>query len=208
MQLTDSGRAYLEAAGRWVQGDVAYFDPSRAAPPLETRAEPETADAAPTGPQGGGLQAPEIPLILLSLVVLVGAGVFFWRNRGSVAVSFRRSADNPSRPKAKPAMAVATGNETAPLAGILSQKNRQTALILLARRVLDDVVAANDLLLQDSWTARDAIRRLPAAQNHLDALKALVLAAEGAQFGDRPVSDAEFDAHLEGVRPLLHRQAA
>ncbi|MEM9197087.1 MAG: DUF4129 domain-containing protein [Pseudomonadota bacterium] len=220
--LTEAGQAYLQAAGQRVQTEVTYFDPRRAAPSFEAQARPEAApatDASDTAAntEPGGLFS-ILPfstiVILLSLTALAAIGFLFWRQSGGVTVSFRRTADGArrvgaTRPKGSAARpsgpTLATPDH---VAAILAQPNRQRALILLAQRALADAVAAQGLLLQDSWTARDAVHRLPADHRHRDALTALVLAAEAVQFGDRPVSEGDFAVHVDAVKPLFQELSA
>ena len=79
----------------------------------------------------------------------------------------------------------------------------QEALITLARRALNITVSAHSILIQRSWTAREALAHVPSSQTHREALTSLVLASERAQFGDQPVTEEEFQRHLENVQPLL-----
>ncbi|MEL6236698.1 MAG: DUF4129 domain-containing protein [Pseudomonadota bacterium] len=131
-----------------------------------------------------------------------------------MAVSFRRAADSArrvgaTRPRGSTARAAGPSLATPDhIAAILAQPDRQRALILLAQRARADVVAAQGLLLQGSWTARDAVHRLPADHRHRDALTALVLAAEAVQFGDRPVSEGDFAVHVDAVKPLFQELSA
>ena len=62
--------------------------------------------------------------------------------------------------------------------------------------------------MQQSWTLRDALRRLPGGQAHLAALRDLVALSERVQFGDRDVSEEEFAAHVAAIDPLLRGTSA
>ena len=91
----------------------------------------------------------------------------------------------------------------ADLTAILQTSDRQRALVMLAQTALVRTVAANGVLLQPSWTMRDALRHIPAEQTHLEALRSLVATGERVLFGNREVSEVEFQAHVAGIRPLM-----
>ena len=86
---------------------------------------------------------------------------------------------------------------------ILRMRDRRQALVQLARNALTATVAANGILMQRSWTARDALQRIPETQTHLAALRALVLSSERVQYGDREVSEDDFRTHVDNCRQLL-----
>lgn len=202
LQLGPAGQGYLDAAGRRVSTDAAYFDPTRTAPSLETDVTPQDARANDEGATSSGGAG---SVFITFCAALLGVITFlFWQNGSGLSVSLRRDLSNPRRRRPdEPRRGEAHLQESEDLRTILSIKDRQAALILLARRALAATVAANDLLLQSSWTARDAFNRVPKSQPHREALRDLVFAAEGAQFGDRPVDEPQFQAHLERIRPLL-----
>lgn len=209
MQLGPSGEAYLRAKGRGVNADVGYYDPTRAVPPLETRqrvtrqAEEERERSQTTLDRS---------VMTLITVVVLGIVVFlFIRFGGSMSVSLRSQAEDVARDEKR-----ARGSKAGPLDAenlqpirqILRNPDRKMALILLARALLVQVVEANGLLLQRSWTARDALRRLPKTQPNLLALQNLVLASERVQFGDRDITEDEFTQHVQDITPLLQRGSA
>ncbi|MEM9044589.1 MAG: DUF4129 domain-containing protein [Pseudomonadota bacterium] len=203
LRLGPSGQEYLEAAERRVSAGVAYFDPSRVAPNLETDATPQDTAKDQAFSEVSSSQL-EFIFTVACLIVLGLIGFFFWRNGSAISVSFGRDIKNPGRQR----ISSDQENSLDPASlqdfqTILAEPDRQLALIQLARRALALAVASNDMLLQASWTARDAFNRIPPSQNHREALKELVFAAEGAQFGDHPVDEAEFTAHLDRIRPLL-----
>nr|WP_237693212.1 DUF4129 domain-containing protein [Octadecabacter algicola] len=63
-------------------------------------------------------------------------------------------------------------------------------------------MSAEGVLLQDSWTDRDTLSRVPKNLSNRDALQALVHASERVQFGGRDVSEDEFNEHVARLRPL------
>ena len=82
-------------------------------------------------------------------------------------------------------------------------EDRRLALVTLAQSALICAVRENGLLLQRSWTARDAMRRLPQDMSHRHALRDLVTAGERVLFGGRDVSEADFQDHVDQIRPLF-----
>lgn len=203
MVIGDSGTAYLRSIRiRGIDSDVAYFDPASPPPPMETRQTPK----APSNPEewsfGGGLGG--LPL-LISAAVLAAIAYVFFRFGGGVSISFGREGDNASRrgdrggAGRRGPVAASPGS----LKAILRVRDRRAALIQLAQTALTTAVTANGLLLQRSWTARDVLRHLPENQSHIGALRNLVHASERVHFGGRDISEAEFQTHVEDIRPLL-----
>ena len=103
---------------------------------------------------------------------------------------------------------VGDGAGPANLQAILRMTDRREALVALSQFLLNRVVAAQGVLLQRSWTARDAMRRVPRDFDHRAALYDLVLASERVHFGGRDVTEEEFRAHLDRLRPLYSGGAA
>lgn len=188
---------------RRIDTDVAYYDPNAPAPPLETDQKPER---KVTG-EGAAETIVNLPYTLIAATILAVIVMLFVRYGGGLSVSMRGGAANPGRGRRKGAEVEIGEEELTALGAIRAMPDRRQALIALAQNALSHAVLANGLLLQKSWTARDALRRLPAGQNHLAALRDLVLASERVHFGGRDVSDAEFDMHLANVRPLFAEAA-
>lgn len=200
-----SGAAYLaELRLSRVDAEVVYLDPTRALPALSTNAAPDPA-AQPDGRPG--LPTPDrIVLYLLLAGVLLGIAFLVLINAGRVTLSLGGAAANPARSRRGAgggAKGIGGVEVPADLQAILGLADRRTALVLLAQAVLGRTVAAQGVLFQPSWTMRDALRHLPGGLAHLDALRQLVLAGERVLFGNRDVTEAEFQAHVARVRPLL-----
>lgn len=201
LEIGDSGSEYLKSI-RWrgINPEVSYFDPSAPPPNLDTKQEPERISTEREGQElSGRWTTGLIAAALLALVLYL-----FLRFGGGLAVSLKRDTENPMRGRAKgqaetPVWAERLGT----LDEILRMRDRRRALILLAQTALAKTVAANGVLMQRSWTARDALRHIPATQQHLDDLRALVLASERVQFGGRDVTEDEFRRHADGCRTLL-----
>lgn len=203
LEIGPSGEAYLRAKGRRVNANVGYYDPTRAAPPLKTDQTPDTVEREKSLFRVSSESRPVGTLI--AGAILAGVIFLFLRFGGSMAVSLRPAAENAARTRRNAQVSDETAEEVAlrPIKTILRMTDRGQALMLLSRALLAQVVEGNGLLFQRSWTARDALRRLPRTQPHLDEIKALVLASERVQFGNRAVSEEDFGNHVRAVSPLL-----
>lgn len=209
LETGPSGEAYLDAIRfRGIETEVGYYDPTAAAPKLETNQTPP----APAPKPGGGvtlesLSTGRIVAIVLACVLLLGLAIVIFRVSGSFTLSLQGDAQNPAR--ARKAAGTGVFNVTATpadLAAILATSDRRRALVMLAQAALARTVTANGVLLQPSWTLRDALRHIPPGQAHLAALRNLVMTGEGVLFGNRDVTEAEFQARLADVGPLMKTQ--
>ncbi|WP_299818359.1 DUF4129 domain-containing protein [uncultured Roseibium sp.] len=206
VEIGESGRDYLRSIRlRRIDTDVAYYDPSAPPPELKTGLQPKSPKQ--TSPQSPGERpSGEInwPTLLVSGIVLAAILYLVLRVGGRMTVSLKSEARNPGsgRCKAQPE-APAWAEKLGTLDEILRIDDRRRALVLLARKALAATVAANGVLMQRSWTARDALRHIPDRQAQVDALRALVMASERVQFGGRDVSEDEFRQHVAGCRQLL-----
>lgn len=206
LNIGPSGQAYLDAIRfRGVDAEVGYYDPTAPAPKLETNQTPP-----PPLPEPGqgvtleNLSTGRIIAIVVAAALLAGLAILIYRMSGGVSLSLRGDAQNPARARRTgPAGAFGTTATPADLAAIMAMPDRRLALVMLAQAALARTVTANGILLQPSWTLRDALRHIPSAQAHLTALRALVMTGEGVLFGNRDVTEAEFQARLSEVRPLL-----
>ncbi len=210
LEIGSSGAAYLKAIGyRGVETDVVYFDPTGAVPQLETGQIP----APPPKPPGDGLvetySTARIVVIALAAAILIGLAVLVLRGAGNFTLSLQGDAQNPARSRRGVGTGAATqAGRPADMRAILATADRRLALVMLAQAVLVRTVLANGVLLQPSWTMRDALRHIPKGQTHLDALRAVVMAGERVLFGNRDVTEAEFQAHLATIGPLMHEALA
>jgi hypothetical protein len=195
-----SGAAYLRALRlRQIHSDVIYFDPAAPAPDLATRAPRMPADdrAAPSE------AAVDLWAGLLAAAILGAVVVLALRYGGAVSVSLRQPEAGRRATGATAAGAVAAPAVPEALADILRMADRRAAIVHLARAALAAGIAAEGALFQASWTAREALHRLPAGRPHRAALAALVHTSERVQFGGRDIDEAEFAAHVRAVRPLF-----
>jgi len=207
-EISTSGQAYLEAVARkGIDTDVVYFDPTAEAPELATQERLETIERPQRNTWFGPSEA--WPYGLVAAAILIGLIMLSLRFGGNFGIMLQPSADNPHaarRAKQASATGLATFQDRN-LAQITGMADRRAALILLTQNALRKAVTANGLLLQSSWTDRDALRRLPADQTHLKALRELVLASERVQFGGRDVSEPEFVHHVSQITPLFRELA-
>jgi len=202
VEIGASGEAYLKALRfRRIDSDVAYFDPAGPVPDLKTGQRP---DRLPETDEGTSNTSADWIVGAVAAALLAGLIYVFARFGGRLSVSLGRDAENPTRGRSKdgheaPAWAERLGT----LDEILGIADRRRALVLLARKALAATVAANGVLMQKSWTARDALKHIPKTQLNLSALKNVVMASERVQFGGRDVSEDDFRAHVDACRPLL-----
>lgn len=209
LTIGPSGEAYLKSLGyRGIETDVAYFDPTAAMPELQTGQEPAPPPDLPEAPSA--LPATlRILVMVLAAVLLIGLVLLVRQVGGGFALSLQGEADNPARARRQPvARGFGDSGPPADLQTILATSDRRRALVMLVQAALARTVAANGILLQPSWTLRDALRHIPKTQAHLDALRQLVLAGERVLFGNRDVMEDEFQAHVALMRPLMSGPAA
>lgn len=199
-EIGTSGTDYLKSLGlRRIDSDVSYFDPSAPPPRLDTRQEPDRPEE-----RGEGAEfVLDLPWTLVSIAVLLTIAYLFFRFGGSISVSLRSDAENARRAKGDAGLLGDGDGAPITLQRILGQADRRMAIVLLAQKALEVAVAANGVLFQRSWTARDALRRIKGEPDQVAALRALVLDSERVQFGGRDISEDDFQAHLSAVRPLI-----
>lgn len=201
--------AYLDALGSsGVDADVTYFDPEAPAPPFIIDEDPPPKAEAPVEP-GRGFSGGIDVTLALALATLAGLVFVVFRLSGGSALSISKMEreGRVRRREAKPLTRTREDLRPIALAEIAAMKDRKLALIALARVALDRVIAAHGITMRESWTSRDALRRIPRAQRLLPELWQLVVAAERAQFGDVHVGEAEFETHLDIAGRLLAETA-
>ncbi|WP_438706318.1 DUF4129 domain-containing protein [Tabrizicola sp.] len=205
MEIGPSGEAYLESV-RYSsnQTDVAYFDPRGPAPRLETGQDPVPPPKPGADGQAEQLSTVQIVVIVVATAVLIGLAMLVRRFAGGFTLSLQGEAQNAARARrAGGGGAMAKAGPPADLQAILGTADRRRALVMLAQAALARTVTANGVLLQPSWTMRDTLRRIPKTQAHLDALRGLVMKGEQVLFGNRDVTEAEFQAQVATIRPLM-----
>lgn len=208
-ELSQSGQAYLRAISRQgIDSNVAYFDPTADAPNLTSQERLETVQE----PSDRSWDGPEVswPFGLVAALILIAIIFVFIRFGGNVGIMLQPSTDNPHAARRGPRHVRTSRSDVQPrnLAEITSMADRRAALVLLAQNALRKAVTANGLLLRQSWTDRETLRRLPADQRHLAELRDLVRASERVQFGGRDVTEPEFAHHVTQITPLFRELAS
>jgi len=206
LELGPSGQAYLDQIryGR-IDSDAAYFDPTRPAPPMEIDVTPRSAQSDQQRTWGFSGNSQWVTGTI-ALIVIIIVGTFVYLSTNGAAVSFGKRVENAARGSRKTTSESEDfDNEDADLNTILSQKDRQVALVGLCQLVLTHCLNANGVLFKRSWTHREALRKLPRTYTHLQDLRALVLDSERVHFGGRLISEGDFAAHVSRIRPILRQ---
>ena len=190
---------------RGIDHEVIYFDPEAPAPPLSTDySTPEPQEGDDLGEVIGQTRTAFNFLGWIAAGILAVIIYVFIRSGGAMSLSLQKTAENTSTATRIRESAEVIGDD--PLAGfdaILAMPDRRDAIVALTRRALSDCLAAQGVLPQRSWTARDALRRLRLPPESLSLLRALVLDSERVQYGDRPMTDAIFESHVSAIRPIM-----
>lgn len=206
VELRSSGEAYIkEIRFRRISRDVLYFDPTQPPPPFETRQSVQPEEQAEFGaPRGGTVTSlGRTTALLFASMVLLGIVYLFIVFGGRLPVSFARAPeDGIDQGHRQKHLATSGGQVPLGIDAVLRMKDRRLALVALCKGLLARVVTAEGVLLQDSWTDRDTLRRVPHGLAHREALQALVYASEKVQFGGRDVSEDEFEDHVNRLKPL------
>jgi hypothetical protein len=200
-----SGEAYLNSVRySGVETEVAFYDPTAAIPKLDTSQQPPQPPDPSTPPADEPLNFRRV-VILLVAMTLVAVGLLILGNAGGISLSFQSDTQNPTRRRNAAVVPGAIDGLPAELGAILTMTDRRRALVILARAALARAVAAGGVLQQPSWTMRDMLRHIPGTHSHLDALRQLVLTGERVLYGNRDVTEAEFQAQVAAIRPVLER---
>lgn len=205
LEAQPSGEDYAAAIRfRGIDTSVAYYDPTRPPPPLETSqsvARERTAD-----PIEGeiNIEGGDTLIFVIALMIVMGLAYLFVSYGGRLPVSFARDPQDAARSKERVVQQDLSGQPGArSLQAILNMSNRTEALVALCKALLARVVAGEGVLQQKSWTDRDTLRRVPRGHAQYDALQALVFESEKAQFGGRDVTEETFRDHLDRLQPLM-----
>lgn len=209
LDMRESGEAYLRAIRfRGIQSDVSYFDPTQPPPQFELN-EPRPTDPIEQIPQPPS-QGARTTVTAIAIALLLAIAALVLRYGGGMSISIGQNAANRSR--SGTGADVRDGDEQAEqpasLKRIVQTQDRRLALVMLARWVLSRSVAQQGVIMLKSWTAREALRRLPAGAEHRAAVSDLVMASEGVLFGDRPVTEEDFTRHMNALKPLLRETEA
>lgn len=198
--------AYQDAIwGTGIRAETIYLRPEATFTPTgNTEIKvPEAAEHA------GDIDARERWFWAIVFTLVLAAIIYvFVRNAGGVAVSFRRTGDDPKAARTADGRNSGGGSGDqegleAFLAGLAAMADKRAALILLAGRTLERAADANGLRLARAQTARDVLRALPREWEHLAALRRLLHEAEVVHFGGRGVPPLRWEACVAAARPIL-----
>lgn len=204
LEITQSGQAYLKATRlRRIESAVAYFDPTQPPPPLETQRRVPT-ERETTRPGARTVEGGYWVTLAIAATLFVMMAYLVFQGSGGLSVSFSRDpSENGTRTGKRRGSLKSVASLPAGLDAILAMRDREQALISLCAALLARVVGAEGVLLNKAWTARETLRRVPAKHPHRSELQNLVFASEKVQFGGRLVTEEEFRAHVDRLRPLL-----
>ena len=203
MELSESGRAYLEAiSGRGIVSDVRYYDPFAPAPELKISDGPTE---KPKAEQDSGFSF-QLVVVLIFAALLAGVVYAATKFGGARIVSFARAPASGRRRRAPGDGETAGWPDTADnldVGEIGKISDRRAALMLLAQRALGKAAEANGLRIARSWTVRDVLRHLPTDWPHLAAMHRIASAYEITHFGGRAVSEEAFQSLLGLARSIF-----
>ncbi|MEO9824243.1 MAG: DUF4129 domain-containing protein [Paracoccaceae bacterium] len=206
LELRASGEAYSKAIRfRRIDREVLYFDPTRPPPSFKTNQKAE--DSIEADIDGArvstSFEGNRVITLVIAGAVLLGIAYIFVVFGGGLPVSLARAPDDVQGSSLrKKSTKASTGQTPLGIDAILRMQDRREALVSLCKGLLARVMTGEGILLQDSWTDRDALRRVPEAFPQREALQALVYASEKVQFGGRDVSEDEFKSHVSRLRPI------
>lgn len=205
-ELRSSGDDYTkEIRFRRIASEVVFFDPSQPPPAIETRQSVErdvrvgvdALDVETTFQRG------RIISLLIASVILFGIIYLFIIFGGRLPVSFASAPEGGEKQGSRTSSGIpAKGHVPLNIDAVLRMTDRRLALMALCKSLLARVMSSEGVLLQDSWTDRDTLRRVPDNLSQREALQALVYASEKVQFGGRDVSEDEFKEHVTRLQPL------
>jgi hypothetical protein len=207
-ERSDAARAYLSAIEpRGVDAQVVYLTPGDRLP--------ETSFVPPPPPAPVDVDADfamsRIVLTALGVAALLAVLFVVSRFGGARSASFARPPDAARRRQAAPAAPPLTPDTldlgALDLARITLIADRRAALEALWLAALARAATAHGLTIGRSWTARDALKRVPGAWPHRAALTRLARAAELAHFGGRDVTEDQFRTLIDAAAPIFGRTA-
>ncbi|MEO1549167.1 MAG: DUF4129 domain-containing protein [Pseudomonadota bacterium] len=211
VERTQSGQDYLDSLRfTRIDGDIVYVDQLEGKITVDTRLpEPPAQDDPPTGSALNMGNAPNVWGVILLLGLLVGALFLVRKYGGGLRARFAKDDGGEipvlhvPEPGALPRPSKATLFDE-----LRAMGDRRAALVLLLRHVLAAAAHSNKLRHIDSETARELLRRLPAAWPRRDQLRQIIMAEELVQFGGRDLAEETFEACLDLAKPILAESPA
>lgn len=145
----------------------------------------------------------EISSLILSVLVVAGVGLMIYYFGGRVVVTGKRREDGDVALSEGLTPTASLAEPPPELRAIVGDLNRDHALVNLGRLAISKAADRHGLRIRQSWTIRDALRRMPKDWDHTNALQRLGRACEGVIFGGYAVSEDEFQNHLADVGPIV-----
>ena len=210
LDIRSSGEAYLSALRyRRIDTDVRYFDPSQPAPELKTSETPRTRDRSEDNPEDATTTAEggSWLVAVVSLVIFAFLLGLFLRFGGPASITFQTAPEIGALRRTRARVESDASRQSESLEEILRIEDRRVAIVALSNYLLGQTVAAEGILWQQSWTARDAMAKVPRTAPLRDALFDLVLSSERVHFGGRDVTETEFTSHVDRLRPFFAKLA-
>lgn len=204
VEMTPTGEAYLDAVRwRWLQSRITYFDPDRAAPPLDVAARIPRDPSAPVSER-----QIDWTTTLIGLAIIMAILALILRFGNFSVIGLRREEDDGPARAGQSGQRDMSEDRIEALEGIRAITDRGEALNRLLAAALALAARAADLRLDPSWTVRDALRRIPRSWPFRNALSQLARDAELAHFGGRAVTEDQFERHLQAMVPVFREAGA
>lgn len=204
VEMTPTGEAYLDAVRwRWLQAEITYFDPDRAAPPLDVAARIPRDPSVPVSER-----QVDWTTTLIGLAIIMAILALILRFGNFSVIGIRREDDDAPARVDQSGMRDMGEDRIEALEAIRAIADRGEALNRLLAAALALAARAADLRIDPSWTVRDALRRIPRSWPFRNALSQLARDAELAHFGGRAVTEDQLERHLQAMVPVFREAGA
>ena len=203
VKIAKSGKDYLKSINRTSIGtSVSYLDPTTPLPPLETTQEPEVSkpqsSSSPAQDSGsilGAVITGGLLILIIYIIYKFGGGITLSSKNINRDVESARLNRVSKRNK--------NLETTLSYEEILKLPDRGLALVHLSRFALSTAAKLNGILIQPSWTVRDAISHLPRDKSYSSAVASMAYASEQILFGEREITEQEFQNFISTMASLL-----
>ena len=202
---TEGAKAYARVIRyRIINDGIVYLNPDEA---LKLSIQPQQDDP----PIQSSLTWGEINIVSLLTVVacavVIGLVIFLVRRPLAFGLFHKRAkntqisgtSDNRQPQTPRPSL------QHKDLSEILSTTDRRAALAMLTWKILDATLTHYGILRQSSWTAREALHRLSDHEQITSKLYGMIRDCEAVQFGNYPISETAFRAHVDTALSLLQK---
>ncbi len=202
--IGESGAAYQEAVRwRWVRTEVQYFDPDGPAPDLNVRARIPRQER-----ESGSTGEIDWTSVLILMAILLAIAALIARFGNFSVIGLRALGDEKARGGNRHASDGPQDERIEALEAIRAIPDRAEAIHRLLIGALALAARAAGMRIDPSWTARDALRRIPSSWPYRGDLARLAQEAELVHFGGRPLSEDRFEEHVRAMVPVFREGAA